>query len=68
LRATFCYRYNMVAEARYAAPETPGTPTNAKSGHSLAPEELAEFLDSLREDEVLSPTGDSDDFDPAYND
>jgi len=38
------------------------------SGIELTPEELAELIDSLREDELLSPAANSDDFDPTYND
>ncbi len=34
----------------------------------LTPDERAEFIDSIREDEALSPTTDCDHFDPAYND
>ena len=65
------WRYNarMATEARFQVPRTPralAVPTY--SGTALSPEELAEFIDSIREDEVLSPTADCDDLDPAYND
>jgi hypothetical protein len=33
----------------------------------LPPRDLTEFIDSLREDELLSLTALSDDFDPAYS-
>jgi hypothetical protein len=59
----------MATEARYQAPKTPAAPTNpANSGSALTQEELAEFIDAIREDEVLSPATDCDHFDPAYND
>ena len=64
-------RYNdrMATEARYDVPKTRKAPTNpAHRDPTLTPEELAEFINSLREDELLSPTVDSDDLDPAYND
>jgi hypothetical protein len=65
------WRYNarMATEARCQVPRTPralAVPTY--SGTALSPEELAEFIDSIREDEVLSPTAGCDDLDPAYND
>jgi hypothetical protein len=44
----------------------PYDPTNIR--HTLTPEELVEFIDSLRDDDLLSPTADCDDFAPAYND
>jgi len=65
------WRYNarMATEARYDVSKTPGAPPNsAHKGSTLTPEELAEFIDSLREDELLSPIVDSDDLDRAYND
>ena len=34
----------------------------------LPPSDLAEFIDSLREDELLSPAAASADYDPEYND
>jgi hypothetical protein len=59
----------MATEARYDVSKTPGAPPNsAHKGSTLTPEELAEFIDSLREDELLSPIVDSDDLDRAYND
>ena len=65
------WRYNdrMATEGRCQVSRTPralAVPTH--SGTALSPEELAEFIDSIREDEVLSPTADCDDLDPAYND
>ena len=63
------YNHRMATEARYDVLKTRRAPTNpAHRDPTLTPEELAEFIDSLREDEVLSPTVDRDDFDPAYND
>jgi hypothetical protein len=48
----------MATEARYDVSKTPGAPPNsAHKGSTLTPEELAEFIDSLREDELLSPIG-----------
>jgi hypothetical protein len=59
----------MATKARCQVPSAPralAIPTYR--GTALSPEELAEFIDSLREDELLSPTADCDDLDPAYND
>ena len=64
-------RYNarMAIEARHAVPENPGALTNpANSGEALTPEDLAEFIDSLREDEIAATVADRADDDPEYND
>jgi hypothetical protein len=37
-------------------------------GSALTPEELAEFLDSLREDEIAAEAANSTDYDPECND
>jgi hypothetical protein len=59
----------MAAEARYAAPKTPGAPTNpATSAHTLSPEDFAEFIDSLREDEAPAEATGCTDCDREYND
>jgi hypothetical protein len=42
------------------------SPTN--SGHPLTPEELAEFMASLEEDEFLATPEGCADYDPEYND
>jgi hypothetical protein len=55
----------MATEARCQVPRTRralAVPTY--SGTALTPEEFAEFMDSLRDDELLSPTADSTDYDP----
>ncbi len=60
------WRYNMLMapEARYAVPKPPGAPTiPANSGRTLTPEELAEFIDSINEDEVAAAE-DCADYDP----
>ncbi len=58
----------MALEARYAVPKPTGAPTiPANSGRILTPEELAEFIDSLREDEIAAEVADGTDHD-AEND
>jgi hypothetical protein len=59
----------MATEARYALPKPPGAPTiPGNSGRTLTQEELAEFMASLEEDEVLAAATDCTDYDPEYND
>jgi hypothetical protein len=59
----------MATEARHAVPKNPGAPTkSANSGQALSPEDLAEFIDSLREDEIAATVADRADDDPEYND
>ncbi len=43
----------------------PGAPTNpANRGPTLTPEEVAEFIDSLKEDEAPADATDCTDYDP----
>jgi hypothetical protein len=59
----------MATEASYEAPTTPGAPTNpANRGPALTPEEVAEFIDSLKEDEAPAHATECNDYDPEYND
>ena len=59
----------MATEARYQAPETPAAPTNpANNGSALTPEELADFIDSIKEDEAPAEATDRNGYDPEYND
>jgi hypothetical protein len=59
----------MAADARHQAPKTPRAPTiPANRGSTLTPEDIAEFMDSIKEDEVLSAAAHCDDDDPEYND
>ncbi len=65
------WRYNvpMAPEVRYAVPRPPGAPTiPANSGCTLAPEELAEFIDSLEYDEAPPAVADCADYFPENND
>jgi hypothetical protein len=59
----------MAIEVRCWVPRTPrvlAVPT--RSGSALAPEELAEFLDSLDYNEAPAAVADCADYDSAYND
>ena len=61
------WRYNvrMATEARCQVPRTPrarAVPTY--SGTALTPEELAEFMASLEEDEIAAEAANSTDYDP----
>jgi hypothetical protein len=47
-------------------PQAPASPTN--NGHTLAPEELAEFMASLEFDETPAAPEDCADYDAGYND
>jgi hypothetical protein len=59
----------MARKPRYQAPETPGAPANsANKGSTLTPEERAEFMASLEEDDVLAASMNCADHDPEYND
>jgi hypothetical protein len=59
----------MATEARYQVSKTPGAPSNqANSGPTLAPKELAEFIDSIKEDEAPVDAAGCNDHDPEYND
>jgi hypothetical protein len=59
----------MATEAKYRVAKMPGAPTNpANRGSTLTPEELAEFIDSLREDEIAAAVSGCTDGDPEYND
>jgi len=65
------WRYNgrMATEARYQAPETPGAPANPTNrGSALTPDECAEFIDSIKEDEAPAHATNCTDYDPEYND
>ena len=54
----------MATEARYAVPKKPEAPTNpANRGSTLTPEELAEFMASLEEDEATAAVADCADYD-----
>jgi hypothetical protein len=56
----------MATEARYEVPKTLGAPTNpANSGPALTPEEFAEFIDSLREDEIAAEAADGTESTPS---
>jgi hypothetical protein len=66
---TWRYNFRMATEAKCASPKTPAAPTNPVNRDSaLTPEELAEFLDSLREDEIASEAANSTNYDPECND
>jgi hypothetical protein len=55
----------MATEAKFAAAKTPRAPTNpTNSGRKLAPEELAELIDSLEHDEAPAAVADCTDYDP----
>ena len=55
----------MAIEAKFAAPKTPATPTNpTNSGRKLAPEELAELIDSHEYDEAPAAIADCADYAP----
>ena len=59
----------MATEARYQTGKTPRAPTNLKNGgRTLTPEELAEFMASLEEDEFFAAPEGCADYDPEYND
>jgi hypothetical protein len=59
----------MAVEARNAVPKTPRAPTSpTNNGHTLLPEELAEFMDSLEYDTPPAASVDCADYDPEYND
>jgi len=59
----------MAIEARCQVPRTPRVLAVPRhSGSALAPEILAEFLDSLEYDEAPAAVADCADPDPAYND
>jgi hypothetical protein len=69
--STPVWRYNvrMATEARCQAGKTPRAPTGpTNDGHTLAPEELAEFMDSLEYDAPPPLPADSANYDPEYND
>jgi hypothetical protein len=55
----------MATEARYQAPKTLRAPTNPTHGDpTLTPEEFAEFIDSLENDEAPAAVADCADYDP----
>ena len=55
----------MATEAKRANPKTSGAPTNpTNSGRKLAPEELAELIDSLEHDEAPAAIADCTDYAP----
>ena len=65
------WRYNdrMATEPKYQAHETPGAPANsANKGSTLTPEERAELINSLKEDEAPAAAADCTNYDPEYND
>ncbi len=68
--SAWSWRYNicMATEARYQAIKTHGAlavPTY--SGAALTPEEVAEFINSLGEDEIAAEAADGADCDPECN-
>jgi hypothetical protein len=55
----------LVTEARCQVPRTPAAPTvPTYSGTALTREELAEFIDSLEDDEAPAAVADCADYDP----
>jgi hypothetical protein len=63
------YNVRMATEARYRAGKMPGALTNpANTGPTVTPEDIAEFIDSIREDEIAAERTDCADYDPEYND
>jgi hypothetical protein len=64
------WRYNahMATEVNCQASKTPRAPKcPANSGHPLTPEEVAEFMAAIEEDEFLAAPEGCAGYDPEYN-
>ena len=62
---TWRNNFRMATEAKRASPKTPAALTNpVNRGSAHTPEELAELLDSLREDEIAAEAANSTNYDP----
>jgi hypothetical protein len=59
----------MAADSKHQGPKILRARANlANNGFALTPEDLAEFIDSLADDDPPADAADCPDYDPEYND